>query len=500
MKLVHSVSLCIVLICSTLNAQSTYFNITESEKFSDQNKFTEVLAVHTTDNNETAIARSAKRKLIFETFDETAKSTFNMFADLHKKESVVGNLFYNNELKIFTVYSPSKTERIINCYILNIETKKYTKVKLFETTVEKKQVLFSGQNKRQTNVAVSPNGNFLAIATDNIKKNTNSYIIHVFNGESLELIYTKSYYTNTEKHFKSSDMIIDNNGSVYNLGKEFISGKREKKDGKANYTFVINKIDKEDVSIKKINLPENELIEALKIIVKENKLNLIGFYSEKNVRGIKGITQFKINKKSLAILEKKNTELPKEVYQDIYGYRKAPKKKEKELKSFYLDHIIEDDLGNTYLLAEEFYITQVYVSNGMNGGGYWSTVYHYDDILIVKFNNEGNLEWGRSIFKRATTASYNAFVKDDKLHVFLNSGKNLKEKEDGRTKVSKGWLESTALYDFVYDDRGLVTHEKIQNNKNKTTYIPYLGNYKNDKFVMFNHSRNNRQLMILEAK
>ena len=92
------------------------------------------------------------------------------------------------------------------------------------------------------------------------------------------------------------------------------------------------------------------------------------------------------------------------------------KKKGKELKSFYIDYVLLDSNGNTYILAEEFYITQVYISNGMNGGGYWQTTYHYDDILIMKFDNNGKLDWSRSVFKKAQSPSYNAFIKNDELH------------------------------------------------------------------------------------
>jgi len=130
-----------------------------------------------------------------------------------------------------------------------------------------------------------------------------------------------------------------------------------------------------------------------------------------------------------------------------------------------------------------------------------TTVYNYNDILITKFSPEGNLIWGRSIFKRSHSPSYNTFIKDDKLHVLLNSGKNLSEKQDGRLKVSKGWFESSALYDFVYDKEGNLVYEKIQdNNKGKTRYVPYRGSYANGKFVMYNHSESKMRLMILESK
>ena len=238
-------------------------------------------------------------------------------------------------------------------------------------------------------------------------------------------------------------------------------------------------------------------IASLVINYNSDQLQLLGFYSEERAGRIKGGCNFILDNKTLAITKQNQVKLPIEVYNDLYGYRKAERKKKKELKSFYVDYVIEDSIGNTYLLAEEFYVTQQYVSTG-NGIGYWVTTYHYDDILILKFNANGEVDWGRSIFKRASTPSYNAFLKDDKLHVMINSGKNLLEKKDGRTKVSKGWFESSALYDIVYSIDGNVSYDKVQNNKGNTYYLPYYGTYENGKFVMMSSGRKKKQFMILE--
>lgn len=499
MKTYYKLYLLFLLFAVNISGQSSYFEIKESKKYKDQHKSTSILSIYTTTENLTVIARKSKTYLTFESFDNNAKGLKIKSVKLNKKENFVGELFYDNQLRIFMVDNPSKTKRILNCYTLDLSTFNYTKVTLLDTTVKKKSALFSGQNKRQTNFSISPNNKFIAITTDNVKKNSNSYDVHLFDGKTLSPIFTKGYYSNEEKYYSSSDMIVDNSGIVFSIGKEYFKGKRERKKAKANYSYVITKIDNDKILTNKIELTEDEFIKRMNLSFYEDNIRLIGYYSKDKVFGIKGVSQFSIDKNTLSILDRKKEALPTKVFEDLYGYRNAKSKKDSELTSFNLDYILEDEKGNTFLIAEEFYVVQVYVSNGMYGG-YYITTYHYDDILITKLDPNGNLKWGRSIFKRANKPSYNAFLKDDKLFILLNSGKKLTDKKDGRLKVSKGWFESTSLYAFIYDNDGNLEYEKIQDNKDKTMYSPYLGSYNNGKFVMYNHSRGRKQIMVLSSK
>lgn len=225
----------------------------------------------------------------------------------------------------------------------------------------------------------------------------------------------------------------------------------------------------------------------------------MGFYSEKNTNRLKGGCNFVIDREYFKVKTKKYKELPKQVYDDLYSKRASDRKnkKKKELRNFYIDHIITDEMGNTYLIAEEFYVTSSYVQNGQYGG-YWVYTYHYDDILILKYSEQGNLDWGRSIFKTSTSPSYNVFYKNEKLHIILNSGKNLKEKKDGRVKVSRGIFEGTALYDVEFSSDGEVQYHKIQDNGGSTDYNPNYGTYELNRFIMPSQGGRKKQFMILE--
>ncbi|MCC1483700.1 NHL repeat-containing protein [Winogradskyella immobilis] len=493
MKQLLTITICLIALISF--SQTTSLSVMESKEFKDDVKSNKILALHTTEIGVTAVVRDSKKNLLFDLFDKDLNKTYSKLIEISKKESYLGDLFYGDELKLFTLFKENKFDRKIACHVFNLKDKTHKKIELFSATVDKNQALFSGSSKRETGFALSPDGGSLVIATDNIKKNSNSYTVRVFNANTLELEYKKSYQESTEKFFEPNDIAIDNSKNVYVVGKLFLEGKAKKKKDKANYKFILNKISESKVDNLEIKL-ETEFISSLNIN-RSDQLKLYGFYSDKRDGRIKGGCSFVIDENTLNVINKNKNVLPKSVYDDLYGYRKANKKEGKELSSFYLDHILEDNQGNSYLIAEEFYITTQYVSNGA-GGGYWTTVYHYNDILILKFTSKGNLEWGRSIFKRSTSPSYNVFLKNDELHVILNSGKNLTEKKDGRTKVSKGWFESSALYDFAYDVLGEVSYNKIQDNKGKTFYLPFYGAYQGDRYIMVSSGRKKKQFMSLQ--
>ena len=493
--------LCLLIISNISLAQSTTnLRVSQSEEYKDKVKSIDVIAIYTSEAGETVIARNGKKDFLLDIFDTNLNKTFSKVIESNKNEKHVGDLFYNNQFKLFTVYAPKKDERILYCHTLDLTSKSYKKTIIFETTVENKQSLFGSRRNHNTSFALSPNGNYYAIATDNIRKNKNSYTLRVFDSETGNLIYTKTYQESQKRTFEHNDLYIDDDTNVYSLGKLFLNSKSSNKklNGDAHYQFVLNKITKDGVTELLLDL-NDEHIQSLSISQTNNQLNLLGFYSELYVGRIKGGCNFVIDTDNFSVKSKKTLSLPKQVYEDLYGYRTAERKnkKKKELRNFEIDYVLTDSKGGTFLIAEEFYITQQYVQTGTTGG-YFTTVYHYDDILILKFSPNGDLDWGRSVFKRSKEPSYNAFIKDDQLHIILNSGKNLNEKNDGRTKVSKSFFESSSLYDFEYAANGDVSYNKIQDNKGNEFYLPYYGTYDTNKFIMMSSGKRKKVFMILE--
>lgn len=317
----------------TFSQSTTKLSVIESAEYKDKVKSTDILAIHTSNEGLTGIVRSSKKHILFDVFNTSLEKVFSHVVDSHKKERYVGDLFYGDEIKFFTVYTPKHNIREVNCHVFNLKTKSYKKVKVFEVTVAKSKFLFPSKDNRQTSFAISPDGNYIAISTDNIKKNINSYTIRLLKASNLEIVFQKSYQEHKERFLEPNDLSVDDNGTVFALGKLFIKGKKQKKKGDANYEFVLNKVTKDSNDELKVSLDE-EHIKSLTISNVDNKLHLLGFYSEKNVSRIKGGCNFIIDKENFAVSSKRTYKLPTEVYEDLYGYRKANKKKKKNYLAF----------------------------------------------------------------------------------------------------------------------------------------------------------------------
>lgn len=481
---------------------NTSLTIIESAEFIDVEIAQEIHAVRTGGNNLTGLVRKtrsgSRTGFVFDVFDENLNRLSSNIVDAFTDETYIGDLFYNNQFLIFTVNTPNRKDRVLYCHVFNLEKNTHNRVELFQATVEKNQPIFSGSNKRETNFAFSPNEKYFVIATDNVKRKVNSFTVRVFDSETMKMVYEKSYQEHKKNYFQFNEVSIEDDGTVYTLGKLYKSGKSDKRNGATNYQFILNQIqaDKE-TQTRYIDLTD-KYINSLSITPLNNKLHLFGFYSEKRTGQMMGGCNFIINKDNFSIASKELYELPLEVYEGIYGDRKGEKQKNKstELKNFSIDYVLNDLQGGTYLLAEEFFVRHQPVGFGV--GMAYQTTYHYNNVIVFKFNNSGKLEWGRSINKKADKPSYNAFLKYDQLHIILNSGKRLTEKNDGRTKVSKGFLESTSLYDISISKIGDISYNKIQDNRGNTYYLPFYGSYENNRFIMTSDGKRKKQFMVLK--
>jgi hypothetical protein len=284
------------------------------------------------------------------------------------------------------------------------------------------------------------------------------------------------------------------------LGKQYLENYKERVKGSPNYSFIVSKINRDEANSLQITL-DSLHVKSLSMLLKANEVQLLGLYSENGDSYVKGGCTIIVDRSSLAIKENYHENLPMEVFNDIYGAEREEKQNDKELDFFNIDYIRKDTLGNVYLLAERLYYTsrgRMFMTGGIDLRSVGEQVPHFDEILVIKFDPSGRLKWARSLFKKSHEHSYNAFINDGQLHVLLNAGKDLREKKDGRLKITKDLFESEALYDFVFTENGERKVTKILDYEHKGTYMPNLGSYQGNQFIMTSSGGKTKHFAILK--
>lgn len=499
--------LLLLVLGTTINAQSNYFTVEETAPFKDVKGVSPVSGMFQLDSGETVIVRPFKKEVVVSVFDESYNAVRNIELEINKRESLLGTAVNGDKVFIFT--SDKTDKKVVDVYAATYSAgqSSIVKKKLFSEATGRRRgeswlsgYSFVGARRYNENFRVSPNGKYIAFALSNIKDKKFSAAVRVFDND-YNVVYDKNYIDNIDSFFQFDDFVVTDDATVITAGKEYIKGWADRKNKKANYKYVIHKVAQDNAEKSVVDLGEH-FVKEIRFSQFNDEIKMLGFYSDRNSYRMKGGISYTLKNQSINDIEVTSSVFPEQVFQDLYPKGKAErsKKNEKELRNFALDYILTDDQGNSYLTAEEFYITTVTTNNGA-AGFVTTTIYHYDDILLVKFNPAGKIEWGRSIFKKATSPSYQPIEIDGQLHVLLNTGKNIADKSNDRKKLKRGFLEKSALYDIVYDANGKETYDLIrENGGRKEFFSPWRGSYDLGVFVMPNFSKNKKQFLVLKAK
>ena len=274
-------------------------------------------------------------------------------------------------------------------------------------------------------VVMSKNDNYFVINFDINNKDKETHKIFVYNN-NFEKVFEQRIEKNIkDKYFDCNSIDIDDeNGTVYFLGKSFENkSRRTKKKGKANYHFELFKVDAK--GLKNISFKHaDKFISSLELVKTNNRLACVGFYGKKDESKINGACLFNLNPESLKMETTKFNPFTETFLTDKYGNSKRKKKKSKKkgLKNIDFKSVFVLDNGDININAEEYSITTH--SQMTSGGGMRTyTVYHFDDIISLKMNKDGDLLWARNINKRQVglaNSSYTSIPVGDDSYFFIN--------------------------------------------------------------------------------
>ena len=242
---------------------------------------------------------------------------------------------------------------------------------------------------------------------------------------------------------------------------------------------------------------EKHFSNSLKIIVFEDRITCIGFYSDRKDNRYKGISYFELDPKSLEIKKSKYNEFTEQFIIDKYG-----KDKDKELKFLSFRKILITPTNEIVFNAEEYYITTQYIQNGMNGGGTTRTIYHYDDIVTAKISITGEMVWARNINKRQATygdesyISYTSTIKDNDTYFFINAGEKVKKLKNDRIQFGQTSTKKSNLNVIRVKPNGDFDYQEILDDKdNEVPFMVSDGSITGNSVIFIGRKGKKKQLL-----
>ncbi len=308
-------------------------------------------------------------------------------------------------------------------------------------------------------VKFSKNKNFIAVSFDLKNKEQETHLIYVFDKDfkkTGDYVFTRNI---KDRLFELDNIDVDDtNGGIYLQAKVFENDSRmTKKENKSNYHYEVYYLlgdEKKTLSFK----DEDKFVGSLMAINDGGQLSYIGFYSELNDWRYKGVCRFEIDPGTFEIKHKSFAPFTEQFMIDKYG-----EKKEKELRNLVYKGAFKLSNGDIILNAEEFFITQVYVSYGM--GGAFTTIYNYNDIVALRIREDGILVWARNINKAQTydsgKESFSSFAFNDKNYILVNCSDKMKQLSNDRILFKQKRSKKTNLYAIALDADGNFTHQEI---------------------------------------
>ena len=488
------ITIIILLLVSFTNyAQSV--SLTKSAIFKDSKKHSTLLFSLEDDKGGLVTIRSYIGGLIpklkgyyIQYFDANLKLIKG--TDYEVDDNHIKNAFIkDNKLHIIEYNHDKKADKIIfNAVSANLKDLKFSKKEILSFSEDNLQKYFGVilfpffiNNLSQLDgdhmgeVVMSSTNQYFVINFDFNNKDKETHKIFVFN-TNFEKVYEQLIQKDIkDKYFDYNSIDVDDiDGTVYFLGKSFENNsRRSKKKGKANYHFELFKVDadgQKNISFKHAD----KFISSLELIKTDNRLACIGFYGEKDQGRYNGVSLFNLDPENLQMKNEKFTPFSEEFLTDKYGNKEGKKdrKKKKGLHNIDFKGVYMMANGDIIINAEEFYWT-THTSMSANGGMTTYTIYHFDDIMSIRLDKEGNLKWARNINKAQTGFSNSSFTSipvGETSYFFINCSDKIKKLSADRIAFRQTKAKKSNLYMLSINAEGHIDFEKLIDDKDSKVY------------------------------
>lgn len=362
------------------------------------------------------------------------------------------------------------------------------------------------QQNNLGDILASENGDFITLNLFTKSKDGDALLVITFN-KNFEKIYEYEFENiislkeieNKNLTLEYHNMVLDNNGTVYFLGRVYNTDNKdlEKKDV-PNYYFILFKADAVSKSQSIIPIESNNIIRSLQLATKGDKLAAVGFYTENATEGFfkltgtatryDGTLRINLNKKSSSKLSESFQPFSEEFIFEKYG-----KVKEKINSFLSFRNIIMLENGDAIMNAEEF---EMYIADKNAGANRI-----YKDIISCRINSKGELVWAKNINKKQNAwsldnipfLSYASTTKNNVSYYFVNAASDLKMLENNKIEFKEG----SRLYLLKMYETGAFRYEKVlyPNIFNAQLAVRF-GIPLNESDILVQAESNNKPMMV----
>ena len=448
--------------------------------------------------------RTRVKKYRIEHFDSNFKLKSKHIIENGKKEFIKGMLIKNDslfliktkydskskEIRFFVQYNKLDKYKFASKNLITFNREQYKKyfgigIPFFIISNGIEQIDFDTYGY----IKFSKNKKYFVLSFDINNKEKETHFIAVFDDRFNKKYQTKFQRNIYDRYFDYADLDIDNQGNVYILGQVYENNSlRVKKRGKPNYHYELFKISKDgqkNVSFKK----NDKYISTLKLLHKNDKLFLTGYYSDKSNGGIKGICFYKYTD-DLTLIKKS--------FQEI----NFSKKETKDRYNRYLRSIFIDKEDNVFLISEVFYIKDITVFQ--QGRAKDQITPYYVNLMISKLNKDGKLLWTKFVYKLDSSPTHISTLVNGNIYIFLIATKTkVKKKHKNIVLFKSSYSKNHSLFAIKFDKNGKFSYKKlIDTKKASVNYNPAYGliDIDNNAVILLGKYKKKQRTAIIKIK
>ncbi len=336
-------------------------------------------------------------------------------------------------------------------------------------------------NERVFHLKASPDSSRFLVFYDshhNSHRGAEEFNCIVFNRD-FELLWEKAIkLDHKEAHFHADDYLIDNKGNVHISGATFDADTKHKKHWfgaerrrkvaiidpkKPNYHYQLISILKagEKVITREIRIKDRYIVGMDIVLDEQSNIHGAGLYSEEGINSVAGGFYVLANKDEEEARSVKHWHFSEEF---IKSFPEGNKNGElKEIQKVRLKGILMRKDGTIALFGEQYF----------SANPKKKLYEHYEDLLVVDFNPQGDIEWYVRIPKKQShtphsDASFFAATSDRKIYVMFNDHvdnfgepnpeKNLEVNETARTAVVSITTDGQVSKEELIQDEETLIH------------------------------------------